>query len=135
MKDYVRSSPHFFRRVKISFFVFLGGLMGLAVLIPAPLPGPADIRRVPNPVKAAWFLLWAQELVSYSGLFVYAILGLVLFFFLLPFTAGRSTCERARWLPPDQKMINILTLSIVLAIIVLTIIAMFFRGENWSFVY
>jgi len=135
MKDYVPSSPHFFRRVKISFFVFVGGLIGLAALIPAPLQGPADISRVPNPVKAAWFLLWAQELVSYSGSLVYAILGLVLFFFLLPFIAGSSPCERARWLPPDQKTINILTLSIVIAIIVLTIIAMFFRGENWSFVY
>lgn len=135
MKDYVTSSPHFFRRVKISFFVFVGGLIGLAALIPAPLQGPADISRVPNPVKAAWFLLWAQELVSYSGSLVYAILGLVLFFFLLPFIAGRSTCERARWLPPDQKTINILTLSIALVMIVLTIIAMFFRGENWSFVY
>lgn len=109
--------------------------MGLAALIPAPLQGPADISRVPNPVKAAWFLLWTQELVSYSGSFVYLILGLLVFFFLLPFVGGHSPCESARWLPSDQKIINILTLSIVLTIIALTIIAMFFRGENWAFVY
>ena len=135
MKDHVPSSPYFFRRVKVSFFLLLGGLMGFAALIPAPLQGPADISRVPNPVKAAWFLLRTQELVSYSGAFVYLILGLLVFFFLLPFVAGRSTCEQACWLPSDQKMINFFTLSIVLGIIVLTCIAMFFRGENWAFIY
>ena len=43
-------------------------LLLLAALVPAPLETPADPAHAPNPAKSAWFLLWIQELVSYSTL-------------------------------------------------------------------
>ena len=51
-------------------------LVILAIFILAPLDGPADIASVPNPIKSAWFLLWIQELVSYSNYLVYPIIFL-----------------------------------------------------------
>ena len=63
MKEYVHSDPHFFRLIKVAMAFGLVLLLLLAAVIPAPLEGPADISRVPNPVKSAWFLMWIQELV------------------------------------------------------------------------
>lgn len=110
-------------------------LVILAIFIQAPLDGPADISSVPNPIKSAWFLLWTQELASYSKYFVYPIILLGLFFFLLPYLPGSPECKRAMWFQKDQLLISILTLMIFIAILVLTVVAMFFRGENWAFVF
>ena len=104
------------------------------MVIPAPLNEPADITKTPNPAKAAWFFLWVQELTSYSKCLVYIIILMGLFFFLLPFLPGISEAKQAKWLAKDQRWINILTLIIFFGISALTIIAMFFRGENWAFV-
>ncbi|MDY6839656.1 MAG: selenite/tellurite reduction operon b-type cytochrome membrane protein ExtQ [Thermodesulfobacteriota bacterium] len=135
MKGYVRSSPFFFRRIVISIGLLIAALVILAVLIPAPLQGPADMANVPNPIKSAWFLLWTQELVSYSKHLVYPIVFLGFYFLLLPYLPGSAECKQARWLQKDQWLISVLTLMIFAAIVVLTVVAVFMRGENWVFVF
>ena len=135
MSDYVRSSPYFFRIIKIAFAVLLVLLLVGAFFWQAPLQGPADVSRVPNPSKAAWFLMWTQELVSYSNAMIYLILGLGLVFLLLPWLPCSPPAERARWFPSDQRLVNWLTLISFLAIVLLTVVAVYFRGENWSLVF
>ncbi|HER62712.1 MAG TPA: cytochrome B6 [Desulfobacteraceae bacterium] len=135
MSDYVKASPHFFRIIKIAFAVTLISLLVLAFFMQAPLQGPADVSRVPNPSKSAWFLMWTQELVSYATGMVYLILALGLVFLLLPWLPLSPPAERARWFSRDQRAVNLLTVVSFLGIVVLTVIAMYFRGENWSFVF
>jgi hypothetical protein len=135
VKDYLPSLPHLFRIIKIAMVLLVGVLLVLAMVIPAPLDGPADIAQTPNPAKAAWFFLWIQELASYSKYLVYMTILIGLFFLLLPFIPGISEANQAKWLPKDQQWINIVTLIIFIGILVLTIIAMFLRGENWAFVF
>jgi hypothetical protein len=135
MKGYVPSSPFFFRRIVISLGLLVATLVILAVFIPPPLQGPADMASVPNPIKSAWFLLWTQELVSYSKHLVYPLIFLGCYFLLLPYLPGSSECKQARWLQKDQWLISVLTLTIFTAILVLTVIAVFFRGENWALVF
>ena len=134
MKDYLPSSPYLFRIIKIAMALLVGILLLLAMVIPAPLHEPANISQTPNPAKAAWFFLWVQELASYSKYLVYMIILLGFYFLLLPFLPGLSEAKQAKWLPKDQQWINIVTLIIYFGISVLTLIAMFFRGENWAFV-
>ncbi len=135
MNGYVKSSPHFFRRIKLAFGAGLGLLLALALFIPAPLTDPAQIGRVPNPSKSAWFLLWTQELVSYSGSLVYLILLLGLGFCLLPWLPGISPADRASWFPKEQRGVSFFTLLCFVAIVGLTLVAMFFRGKNWALVF
>lgn len=134
MKNYLRSSPHFFRPVKIAFAFGVVVLLLLAWLFPAPLQVAADFGRVPNPARSAWFLLWMQELVSYSSALIYLIATLAIFFAGLPWLPKLSAAERARWLPADQRLVNWVTLVVFSGIIALTVIAMFFRGANWALI-
>lgn len=134
MKKYIKSSPYFFSLIKRAFLVGLLLLLGAALLINAPLQEPADIGRVPNPAKSAWFLLWLQELVSYSKYLIYLVAGTAIGFALLPWWAPTSEDTGARWLARERRLINSLTLILFGAIVILTVIAMFFRGQNWSFV-
>ena len=114
--------------------LLVGILFFLGMVIPAPLEEPANIADVPNPVKAAWFFLWIQELASYSKYLVYAVILAGVYFLLLPYHPGVPEAKKAEWLPRDQRVVNIVTIAGVLFITVLTIVAMFFRGENWAFV-
>ncbi|MEJ2472086.1 MAG: selenite/tellurite reduction operon b-type cytochrome membrane protein ExtQ [Desulfuromonadales bacterium] len=133
MSDYVPASPYFFRIVKRSFAVGVCLLMLCALFVDAPLQGPADVGRVPNPSKSAWFLMWTQELVSYTSAMVYLILAVGLVFLLLPWLPFSRPADKACWLPADQRFVNLLTLVCFFGIVLLTVVAMYFRGENWSF--
>jgi hypothetical protein len=131
--DFV-SSKHLFRLIKLSMAFFCGAVLILAFFITAPLQAPADISRVPNPVKSAWFLLWIQELVSYSKYLAYVVAAIAVLFLTLPWLPPSRVADKARWFPRDQLLVNVMTLITFCFIIALTIIAMFFRGKNWAFI-
>ncbi|MHB8909749.1 MAG: selenite/tellurite reduction operon b-type cytochrome membrane protein ExtQ [Syntrophales bacterium] len=133
-EQFVKSSPHFFRLIKRSIAFFCGTVLILAVFVTAPLQAPADISRVPNPVKSAWFLLWIQELVSYSKYFAYLVAVIAGLFLALPWLPPSRPADKARWFPGDQLLVNIMTIIAFCIIVALTIVAMFFRGKNWAFI-
>lgn len=133
-RGYVKSSPHFFRLIKISLAVAVVALLVLAALIPAPLQEQADIARVPNPVKSAWFLLWIQELVSYSKYLIYLVLALAGAFFLLPWLGRGEPQPKACWLAAERLPVSIAALAVCAAVLALTAVAMFLRGANWQLV-
>lgn len=132
---FVKSSPHFFRLITRAMLLLFGLLLLLAALIPAPLQTAADPAVTPNPAKSAWFLLWTQELVSYSRWMIYPILLLALVFLLLPWLPGQARVHHARWFPSGQWPITLLALVSFLVILILTIVALFLRGPNWSLVF
>lgn len=136
MKDgFVKSSPRFFRLIERSMLLLSGLLLIGAALIPAPLQEAANPALTPNPAKSAWFLLWTQELVSWSRLMIYPIMLLAALFFLLPWLPGSGHVHRARWFHKEQLAVNILTILVFAIILVLTIVALFFRGANWSLTF
>lgn len=131
---YLKSSPHFFRLIKASMALMAAILLALAVLVPAPLQEQANLARVPNPVKSAWFLLWIQELVSYSKYLIYAVLALALLFLLLPWLSRGEPSEKASWFAKERLPVAFASLAAFLFIVALTVVAVFFRGPNWQFV-
>lgn len=132
-RGYVKSSPHFFRLIKASMAVAAAFLLALAALVPAPLQEQANMAQVPNPVKSAWFLLWIQELVSYSKYLIYAVLLSGLLLLLLPWLSPQAP-EKGAWFPRERRKTAACSLLVFLTVIALTVVAMFFRGANWQFV-
>lgn len=131
-RDFIKSSPHFFRLIKVSMGIFLAVLLACAFFIPAPLQEPGNMGTAPNPVKSAWFLLWIQELVSYSKYLIYPVVLLAACFLLLPWLPGSVSAKKAAWLPREQRIVNCFAVAVFSAIMILTIVAMFFRGKNWA---
>lgn len=132
---FVHSSPVFFRLVKTALLLLVLLLLAAAPFVQAPLQEAADPGRVPNPVKSAWFLLWIQEVVSYSAWFIYPLLLLAFLFIVLPWLPGIQAPERARWFPKGVRMVAVASCAVFLAILMLTFVAISFRGENWTFVF
>ncbi|QWV93301.1 cytochrome B6 [Geomonas oryzisoli] len=133
-RGYVKSSPHFFRLIKIALALTVLVLMVLAALVPAPLQEQANLARVPNPVKSAWFLLWIQELVSYSKYLIYLVLALVAGFLALPWLSRPAPSQCACWFPRGSRVVTCAALVTCALVLALTVVAMFCRGANWQFV-
>lgn len=133
-RTYLKSSPHFFRPVWRAFWLGTVLLLLLAALIPAPLQEPASLSKVPNPVKSAWFLLWIQELVSYRLWLIYPLIGIGLLFIVLPWLQ-RDLPEQARWFGRTHRLQAVLVLCLFVLIVGLTVVGLFFRGENWALVW
>jgi len=132
VNKFVKSDPTFFKLIlRAMGFVVLVVVL-LSLLLPAPLLPRADLARVPNPSRAAWFLVWMQEVVSYSKYAVYPILLLTALLAGLPWLPGARPAQHARWLPKDQRWVNWLSLLSFVVICALTLTALYFRGENWS---
>lgn len=132
---FVKSSPRFFRLITRSMGALALMLLLLAMLIPAPLQERANPAVTPNPAKSAWFLLWIQELVSWSRYLIWPVMLLGCLFLLLPWLPGGVRIHRARWFPREQRGVSAITVIIAAIIAGLTILAMFLRGENWSLVF
>ncbi len=132
---FVKSSPVFFRLIVRAMYTCVASLLLLAALIPAPLKEQATPAVTPNPAKSAWFLLWIQELVSWSRLMIYPVMLLAGLFLLLPWLPVGTRIHRASWFPHEQKGVSVITLVLAAFILALSIVALFFRGTNWSLVY
>jgi hypothetical protein len=132
---FVKSSPHFFRLITRSMYALVALLLVLATVITAPLQEQANPALTPNPVKSAWFLLWIQEMVSWSRLMIYPVMLLGCFFLLLPWLPGSVHMHRASWFPREQRVVSVITIILTATILVLTVIALFFRGSNWSLAF
>lgn len=132
---FVKSSPNFFRLISRSMYVLAASLLLLAALIPAPLQEQANPAVTPNPAKSAWFLLWIQEMVSWSRFMIYPVLMLACLFLLLPWLPVGSHIQRAIWFPREKTVVSAITVTLIIFIVLLTLLAMYFRGTNWSLVY
>ncbi len=133
MSRYVKSSPHLFRPVGRAMLLALAVLLVLAALVPAPLETPADPAHAPNPAKSAWFLLWIQELVSYSTLASYVAVALAMMLVGLPWLPV-PRLEHARWLPREHRALALAVLAAAGLVVALTVVGLYLRGPDWRLV-
>ena len=130
---HVPSSPHFFRPVVRSLFGWLALLLIGAVWIAAPLDRAADPAHAPNPARAAWFLVWVQELVSHGTWWMYPVLALAVALVVLPWLR-RAHVPHAEWFRRGDRLLAGFTVALVLAVLVLTLVGLLMRGAQWQLV-
>lgn len=132
-KDYVKSDPLFFKMITYSGIGVTTLIFISALFFEAPLDIKADMNTPPNPAKASWFLIWIQEIVSYSAYMIYIVIALLAYYCFLPYIYKKSTPQYAIWFDKSFRLVQIITLLSFLFIVSLTIIAILFRGKNWEF--
>ena len=119
------------RRETLAALLAAAGLLLLAAVFPAPLAPPigASVTAEGLDSNAPWFFLWVQQLLKTGDPFVMGILIpggalalLALFPYLLP---NARPDELGRWLPPGNRLAQILFLALSVAILLLTLAALF----------
>ncbi len=137
--------PKLIVRELIVLLAVVGFLSLISVLFDAPLEGPADPNHPTNPSKAPWYFLGLQELVSYHG-FIGGIVipgimvGGVMFLpyieiFQETMIKGFNKNYPGKWFARERNLENALFIGLYIFMLVLIIIGVYFRGENWAIVY
>jgi quinol-cytochrome oxidoreductase complex cytochrome b subunit len=102
-----------------------GAILLLLSIIFNPGLGPElDPTKVVGEASAPWFFLWIQELLRWGDpLWMGFLIPFILFVLLcaIPYAFDRGE-EGGRWFPRDGRGAQILTVSIVLIITILTIL-------------
>jgi quinol-cytochrome oxidoreductase complex cytochrome b subunit len=104
-------------------------LIGLAILVPAPLsPGIKEGAAKANESLAPWFFLWVQQLLRLGDPFIYGVLiplGALLILALVPYITPQrlSPTELGRWFPHGGRNVQILVAVLGGIILLLTLLA------------
>jgi hypothetical protein len=133
MNRRVPSSPHLLGPVKRAALAGVVALVVFAAVMPAPLDLAADRAHPPNPAKSAWFLVWIQELVSHSTFAIYGVVLAAVLLVALPWLPLPRP-EGAAWFSAGHRGVAVGVGLMACAILALTVIGLFFRGANWTFV-
>jgi len=145
-KHEVNASPHLTVRLLSVVLLTTILVLGLAMLVPAPLEEPANPSVTPNPAKAPWYFLWLQEIVTDTTVHIgdYTINGalvggillpglLLLGLALWPYLDKSPAQATGVWFHKTRKWQNVVFLILVILIVLLTIIGTFLRGPYWDF--
>lgn len=127
----VPTRPALTLRELILGLVVIAALLAAAVLWDAPLGLPGHPPRPIDPAKAPWFLLWIQELVSYSNTLGGLIPLLLLALLVLAPLAETQPELTGRWLAPGRRGRCIAMLVVLALIVALILVATYLRGPGW----
>jgi quinol-cytochrome oxidoreductase complex cytochrome b subunit len=117
------------RREVLAMLLSTAALVLLAALRPAPIAPPITNISTPSPdARAPWFFLWVQEMLKWGDPFLLGVAvplavlaALVAMPYILPVAPGR---DLGRWFPKSNRAAQILLGAIVLAIGLLTLLAL-----------
>jgi quinol-cytochrome oxidoreductase complex cytochrome b subunit len=117
------------------FLLILALVMGFSLLFNAPLEEGANPSVTPSPVKAPWFLVGMQELLSWGAPFFFGVLVpniMIVLIILIPYM-DRGREGIGVWFHPSRRIPNIIFTAVVTVYLGLIIIGQFLRGPGWVF--
>lgn len=105
-------------------------LIGLAAFFPAPIAAPMNLdTTVAADTAAPWFFLWVQQMLRWGDPFTWGVLVPMLLLLALgsiPFLfRATRPAELGRWLPPSGRTVQFLAILLFIAVIGLSIAALF----------
>ena len=117
------------RREVLAMLLASVALLLLSAVAPAPLAAPITAAsQVSATAGAPWFFLWVQELLKLGSPFVWGVvvpLAVLLAVTLIPYVFPRpSEAELGKWFPKGNRLAQVFFVGILLAIIVLTVLAL-----------
>ncbi len=109
----------------IAMLVVMAALLGLSILLPAPLGPMADLPAASGKAQAPWFFLWVQALLRYvpplwAGILL--PLGLLIVLSLIPYLIDRRSEGAAEWFNRPGRVAQVLTLLMFAGLVGLTLV-------------
>ena len=129
-KDQIRISRfELVRREVLAMLLAGSGLLLLATYAPAPLAASITASSpIVETARAPWFFLWVQQMLKLGSPFFWGVfvpLAVFLLFSLIPYIFPKPVkTELGRWFPKSGRLAQGLAVFILLAVFVLTILAL-----------
>jgi len=118
------------RREVLAMLLASVALLLLSAFAPAPLAAPITATfAISTTARAPWFFLWVQELLKMGSPFVWGVvvpLAVLLAVTLIPYVFPKpSEAELGKWFPKGNRLAQVFFILIILAIIILSVLALF----------
>jgi len=109
----------------MAMLVVMAALLGLSILLPAPLGPMADLPAASDKAQAPWFFLWVQALLRsvpplWAGILL--PLGLLIVLSLIPYLIDRRSEGAAEWFNRPGRVAQVLTLLMLAGLVGLTLV-------------
>ncbi len=96
------------RREVLAMLWAAAGLIGLAILIPAPIAPPIhDLTALNGDAQAPWFFLWVQQMLQWGDPFFWGVLvpaAVLILLGLIPYISRQPDVgEAGRWFPRSNR--------------------------------
>jgi quinol-cytochrome oxidoreductase complex cytochrome b subunit len=130
--DTVFTWPHLLVRHVVVGLGVCATVLALGVAFAAPLRGIDNPSSTPEPAKAPWYFAGLQELLSHFDPLVAGILlptAAFVVLLALPYI-DRNPATEAR----NRRLSIVIFTTVLVVAVVLTVIAVFFRGPGWKFI-
>jgi quinol-cytochrome oxidoreductase complex cytochrome b subunit len=116
------------RREVLAMLLAVTALLLLSTFAPAPLAEPISTSGpFSETVRAPWFFLWVQQMLKLGNPFFWGVfvpLAVLTIFSLSPYIfPNPAKSELGRWFPKSNRVAQLVTFFILLAMIVLTLLA------------
>ena len=134
-KERVKVWPDLVLRETIAAIIAVVLLIGLSMLVDAPLEEIADPSFSMNPSKAPWYFLGLQELLVYFTPWIAGViipLIIITGLMAIPYIdVGRQEKKDAIIFIYEKQIRRLFSAGLSLWI-VLTVVGLYFRGPNWA---
>lgn len=120
-------------RESSKFLLILAIVMAASILFDARLEEKANPSVTPSPIKAVWFFVGLQEVLSWGAPFWFGIVIpnlAVIALMLVPYLDRRPAIP-GEWFHPSRRLQNILFTAFVTIAIGLILIGELLRGPSW----
>jgi quinol-cytochrome oxidoreductase complex cytochrome b subunit len=134
--DRLPAKPWLYRAEGAVALLTFSCLVILSLFVHAPIHERVNPQHPPNPVKAPWFFVGIQEMVSHSA-FLGGVLvpSMIILFLALAPLLDRSSSPGGVWFARDRRLLNLIFILILLIQMACIIAGQWFRGRNWEWVF
>jgi len=134
--DRLPAEPWLYRAEGAAALITFSFLVMLSLLIDAPIHERVNPQHPPNPVKAPWYFVGIQEMVSHSA-FLGGVLApsVILAFLAIVPVLDRSRSAGGRWFAKDRWLVNALFILLLLSQIACIFVGQWLRGKNWAWAF
>jgi len=134
--DKLPARPWLYRAEGAAALITFSCLVAFSLFIQAPIHERANPLHPPNPVKAPWYFVGVQEMVSHSALVGGVLVPFMIFLFLaLAPLLDRSRSPGGIWFARDRRLLNLVFILILLSQAVFVVAGQWFRGRNWEWIF
>ncbi|MEJ2596810.1 MAG: cytochrome b N-terminal domain-containing protein [Anaerolineales bacterium] len=117
-------------RLEVNAMLLCGSALILfSAVFPAPIaPAITEVTALSGEASAPWFFLWIQQMLKWGNPFLWGVLVPLLILAviaLIPFVFPQTTPQDlGRWLPPSNRLAQVVMAGIVLLILLLTLLGL-----------
>ena len=135
-EDKIFTWPFLVRVEFIAGIIAMIGFMVWSIVLDAPLEGPANYTKTPNPSKAPWYFLGLQEMLVYFDPWIAGVVLpslIIVGLMVIPYVDINPKGQGYYTFRERPFAVSVFSFGFLVLWISLIVVGVFLRGPGWNF--